>query len=83
MVAASMPSSLCRSFISDNLHRGTRRRVGGGGSPDLELEGMREDTRHKIYTGSGSQSSVPYVLFTVVLRPALGCCSPEGLWMCG
>jgi hypothetical protein len=42
------------------------------GSPDLELEGMREDTRHEIYTGSGSQSSVPYVLFGVVLRPALG-----------
>jgi hypothetical protein len=33
---------------------------------------MREDTRHEIYTGSGSQSSVPYVLFGVVLRPALG-----------
>jgi hypothetical protein len=32
----------------------------------LELEGMREDTRHEIYTGSGSQSSVPYVLFGVV-----------------
>jgi hypothetical protein len=38
---------------------GTRRRVDCGGSPDLELEGMREDTRHKIYTGSGSQSSYP------------------------
>jgi hypothetical protein len=62
---------------------GTRRRVDSGGSPGLELEGMREDTRHKIYTGSGSQSSIPYVLFGVVLRPALGCRSPEGLWMCG
>jgi hypothetical protein len=33
---------------------------------------VRKDTRHKIYTGSGSQSSVPYVLFGVVLRHALG-----------
>jgi hypothetical protein len=60
---------------------GTRWRVDGGGSPDLKLEGVRKDTRHKIYTGSGSQRSVPYVLFRVLLRPALRCCSPEGLWM--
>jgi hypothetical protein len=33
---------------------GTCRRVDSGGSLDLELEGMHEDTRHKIYTGSGS-----------------------------
>jgi hypothetical protein len=33
---------------------------------------VRKDTRHKIYTGSGSQRSVPYVLFGVVLRPTLG-----------
>jgi hypothetical protein len=33
---------------------------------------MREDTRHKIYTGSSSQRSVPYVRFGVVLHPALG-----------
>jgi hypothetical protein len=45
----------------------------------MELEGMREDTRHEIYTGSGSQSSVPYVLFGVALRPVLRYCSPEGL----
>jgi hypothetical protein len=44
---------------------------------------MRKDIGHKIYTGSGSKSSVPYVLFGVVLRPALGCCSPEGLSMFG
>jgi hypothetical protein len=59
--------------------RGTRQRVDSGGSPDMELEGMREDTRHEIYTGSGSQSSVPYVLFGVALRPVLRYCSPEGL----
>jgi hypothetical protein len=39
---------------------------------DLEPEGVRKDTRHKIYTGSDNQSSVPYVLFGVVLRSALG-----------
>jgi hypothetical protein len=38
--------------------------------------------RHNIYTGLGSQSSVPYVLFGVVLHPAPGCCFPEGLLMC-
>jgi hypothetical protein len=43
--------------------RDTRRRVDSGGSPNLEIKGMHEDTRHKIYTSSGSQSSVPYILF--------------------
>jgi hypothetical protein len=38
---------------------GTRSKVKGGDRHDLEPEGMREDTRHKIYTGSGSQSSHP------------------------
>jgi hypothetical protein len=38
---------------------GTRGKVEGGDRHDLEPEGMREDTRHKIYTGSGSQSSYP------------------------
>jgi hypothetical protein len=38
---------------------GIRIKVEGGDRHDLELEGMREDTRHKIYTGSGSQSSYP------------------------
>jgi hypothetical protein len=33
------------------------------GSPDLELEGMRKDTGHKIYTGSGRQGGELYVLF--------------------
>jgi hypothetical protein len=33
---------------------------------------MHEDTGHKIYTGSGCQGGEPYVLFGVVLRPALG-----------
>jgi hypothetical protein len=62
---------------------GTRSKVEGGDCHDLEPEGMREDTRHKIYTGLGSQSSVPYILFGVVLRPAPRCCSPEGLSMFG
>jgi hypothetical protein len=32
---------------------------------DLELKGMRKDTRHKIYTGSGCEGGEPYVLFGV------------------
>jgi hypothetical protein len=52
---------------------GTRRKVEGGDRHDLEPEGMREDTRHKIYTSSGCQGGEPYVLFGIVLRPALGC----------
>jgi hypothetical protein len=43
----------------------THSKVEGGNRHDLEPEG-------KIYTGSSNQSSVPYVLFGVVLRPALG-----------
>jgi hypothetical protein len=38
---------------------GTRSKVEGGDRHDLELEGTREDTRHEIYTGSGSRSSYP------------------------
>jgi hypothetical protein len=38
---------------------GTRSKVEGGDRHDLEPEGMREVTRHKIYTGSGSRSSYP------------------------
>jgi hypothetical protein len=38
---------------------GTRSKVEGGDRHDLKPEGTREETRHKIYTGSGSQSSYP------------------------
>jgi hypothetical protein len=38
---------------------GTRSKVEGGDRHDLEPEGTREDTRHGIYTGSGSRSSYP------------------------
>jgi hypothetical protein len=38
---------------------GTRSKVKGGDQHDLEPEGTREDTRHEIYTGSGSRSSYP------------------------
>jgi hypothetical protein len=34
-----------------------------GVTGDRELEGMRKDTRHKIYTGSGCQGGEPFVLF--------------------
>jgi hypothetical protein len=49
----------CRCLNLSTSIGGTRSKVESGGSPDLEPEGMREDTRHKIYTGSGSQSSYP------------------------
>jgi hypothetical protein len=51
---------------------GTRSKVEGGDRHDLEPGGMREDTRHKIYTGSDSRSSYPTSYLGVVLRPALG-----------
>jgi hypothetical protein len=38
---------------------GTRSKVEGEDRHDLEPEGLRKDTRHEIYTGSGSQSSYP------------------------
>jgi hypothetical protein len=38
---------------------GTRNKVEGEDRHDLEPEGTHGDTRHKIYTGSGSRSSYP------------------------
>jgi hypothetical protein len=38
---------------------GTRSKVEGEDRHALEPEGLREDTRHKIYTGSGSWSNYP------------------------
>jgi hypothetical protein len=38
---------------------GTRSKVEVEDRHDLGPEGLRKDTRHKIYTGSGSQSSYP------------------------
>jgi hypothetical protein len=49
----------CRCLNHSTSMRGTRSKVEGGDRHDLEPEGTREDTRHKIYTGSGSQSSYP------------------------
>jgi hypothetical protein len=65
-------SAGCRCLNLLTSIGGTRSKVEGGDRHDLEPEGVRKDTRHKIYTGSGSQSSVPYILFGVVLCPALG-----------
>jgi hypothetical protein len=53
---------------------GTRSKVEGGDRHDLEPEGTREDTRHEIYTGSGSRSSYPtscleYCALRLVLFP--------------
>jgi hypothetical protein len=38
---------------------GTRSKVEGEDRHDLKPEGLRKDTRHEIYTGSGSRSSYP------------------------
>jgi hypothetical protein len=49
---------------------------------DRELEGVRKDTRHKIYTGSGRQGGEPYVLFGIkygALRFVLGLVQVPGL----
>jgi hypothetical protein len=43
--------------------RGSRLYGGGSWSVDQELKGMREDTGHKIYTGSSHQGGEPYVMF--------------------
>jgi hypothetical protein len=52
-------SDMCRCLNLSTSMGGTRSKVEGGDLHDLEPEGMRKDTRHKIYTGSGSQSSYP------------------------
>jgi hypothetical protein len=49
----------CRCLNLSTSMGGTRSKVEGEDRHDLEPEGTREDTRHKIYTGSGSQSSYP------------------------
>jgi hypothetical protein len=49
----------CRCLNLSTFMGGTRNKVEGEDRHDLEPEGTREDTRHKIYTGSGSQSSYP------------------------
>jgi hypothetical protein len=49
----------CQCLNLSTCIGGTRSKVEGGDRHDLEPEGMHEDTRHKIYTGSGSQSSYP------------------------
>jgi hypothetical protein len=49
----------CRCLNHSTSMGGTRSKVEGGDRHDLEPEGMREDTRYKIYTGSGRRSSYP------------------------
>jgi hypothetical protein len=46
--------SCCRCLNHSTSMGGTRSKVEGGDRHDLEPEGTREDTRHEIYTGSGS-----------------------------
>jgi hypothetical protein len=49
----------CRCLNHSTSMGGTHSKVEGGDRHDLEPKGMREDTRNKIYTGSGSRSSYP------------------------
>jgi hypothetical protein len=49
----------CRCLNLSTSIGGTRSKVGGGDRHDLEPEGTREDTRHKIYTGSDRQGGYP------------------------
>jgi hypothetical protein len=49
----------CRCLNLSTSMGGTRSKVEGGDRHDLEPEGTSEDTRHEIYTGSGSRSSYP------------------------
>jgi hypothetical protein len=49
----------CRCLNLSTSKGGTRSKVEGEDRHDLEPEGLHEDTRHKIYTGSGSRSSYP------------------------
>jgi hypothetical protein len=55
----SSNSGECRCLNLSTSMGGTRSKVEGEDRHDLEPEGLREDTRHKIYTGSGSRSSYP------------------------
>jgi hypothetical protein len=50
---------VCRCLNHSTSMGGTRSKVEGEDRHDLEPEGTREDTRHEIYTGSGSRSSYP------------------------
>jgi hypothetical protein len=49
----------CRCLNLSTSMGGTRNKVEGEDRHDLEPEGLRKDTRHEIYTGSGSRSSYP------------------------
>jgi hypothetical protein len=49
----------CRCLNLSTSMGGTRSKVESEDRHDLEPEGTREDTRHKIYTSSCSRSSYP------------------------
>jgi hypothetical protein len=74
----------CRCLNLSTSIGGTRSKVEGGDRHDLEPEGMREDTRHKIYTGLGREvRNTLRPVWSTISHPALGCRIPEGLWMLG
>jgi hypothetical protein len=55
----SLGGRVCRCLNLSTSMGGTRGKVEGEDRHDLETEGTREDTRHEMYTGSGSRSSYP------------------------
>jgi hypothetical protein len=64
-----VPEGLCVGVLDRQTYQGgtwgSRLCGGGSWSGDRELEGVREDTGHKTYTGSGHQGGEPYILFGV------------------
>jgi hypothetical protein len=72
VINSAFVSVLDRQTYQEGTH-GSILCGGGSWSGDRELEGVRRDMGHKIYTGSGCQSGEPYILFgDQVWRPALG-----------
>jgi hypothetical protein len=58
-ISARFGPDFCRCLNLSTSMGGTHSKVEGDDCHDLEPEGTREDTRHEIYTGSGSRSSYP------------------------
>jgi hypothetical protein len=59
MLTELLVGNKCQCLNHSTSMGGTRSKVEGGDRHELEPEGTREDTRHEIYTGSGSRSSYP------------------------
>jgi hypothetical protein len=67
-----VPKTICRCLNLSTSIGGTRSKVEGGDHHDPEPEGTREDTRHKIYTGSVARVATLRPVWSSISRPALG-----------